>query len=257
MKTPSTYQPAPGGHPAEQLRLEAVVACVGFDDLLDITIPLNHPHLDTLIVVTNHQDRKTQLVCRKHGAICVQTDLFWKNGRTFNKGAAINAGFARFQYHGWRTHLDADVILAPNHRRLLFNHTHLDVDCLYGCDRVDVVGLDEHRRLQKDLLRESQHCWSYLINPKHHRPIGSRYLDPLRGYCPLGFFQMWNAKNQHGYPYSLGTAEHDDIMFADQWPGSQRRHLPSMICYHLCSSEPTWGENWKGDRKQPRLDSQK
>src|SRR5580693_7111178 len=77
----------------ESLRLEAVTVCVGFDDLLDLTLGLNHPHLDTLIVVTSHADRATQAVAKKHGAICVQTDLFGKNGRNFNKGAAINAGF--------------------------------------------------------------------------------------------------------------------------------------------------------------------
>ena len=59
----------------ESLRLEAVTVCVGFDDLLDLTLPLNHPHLDTMIVVTSHDDRATQQVAKKHGAICVQTEL--------------------------------------------------------------------------------------------------------------------------------------------------------------------------------------
>src|ERR1700726_1301465 len=116
----------------EALRLEAVPICVGFDDFLDVTLSLNHCHLDTMIVVTSHDDRKTQLVARKHGAICVQTDLFKKNGRSFNKGAAVNAGFDHFQYHGWRLHLDADIVLPDNFRRLLFNHSHLDRDAIYG-----------------------------------------------------------------------------------------------------------------------------
>ncbi len=132
----------------ESLRLEAVTVCVGFDDMLDLTLPLNHPHLDTMIVVTSHEDRATQQVAKKHGAICVQTDLFTKNGRHFNKGAAINAGFGRFQYHGWRLHLDSDIILPDNFRRVLFNHTHLDPNSIYGADRIDVIGRDELRQLR-------------------------------------------------------------------------------------------------------------
>src|SRR5580700_5612305 len=97
---PSYSSPAPPPA-AESLRLEAVTVSVGFDDFLDVTLGLNHPHLDTQIVVTTHADRATQAVARKHGAICVLTDLFTKNGRNFNKGAAINAGFSRFQYYGW------------------------------------------------------------------------------------------------------------------------------------------------------------
>ena len=67
---PYTLPPSP-----ESLRLEAVTVCVGFDDVLDVTLALNHPHVDTMIVVTSHDDRRTHRVARKHGAICVQTDI--------------------------------------------------------------------------------------------------------------------------------------------------------------------------------------
>ena len=39
--------------------MEAVTACVGFDDVLDVALGNNHPHLDTMIVVTSHDDRAT------------------------------------------------------------------------------------------------------------------------------------------------------------------------------------------------------
>src|SRR5476649_1568604 len=160
----------------ESLRLEAVTVCVGFDDLLDLTLPLNHPHLDTMIVVTNHDDRRTQQVVKKHGAICVQTDLFTKNGRHFNKGAAINAGMGRFQYHGWRLHLDSDIILPDNFRRVLFNHTHLEPNDIYGADRIDVIGLDELKALRAAMLKSPQTAWTFLLNPANQRAIGSRYV---------------------------------------------------------------------------------
>jgi hypothetical protein len=235
---------------SESLRLEALTACVGFDDMLDVTLGQNHPHLDTMIVVTSHDDRATQLCAQKHGAICVQTDLFKKNGRNFNKGAALNAGMSRFQYHGWRLHLDSDIVLPDSFRRVLFNHTHLDPHCIYGADRMDVVGLDELRDI---LAAGPQHTHSAFIHPRSQRPISPRFVDPLRGYLPIGFFQLWHAAFQKPYPYSLGTAAHDDTMFSEQWATEHRRHLATVLCYHLCSQEPKLGENWEGHRGQPRL----
>jgi len=250
------YASQPELFASESLRIEAVTACVGFDDILDVSLANNHPHLDTMVVVTSHEDKKTQEVARKHGAICVQTDLFRKNGRHFNKGAALNAGFDRFQYHGWRLHLDSDILLPDNFRRILFNHTHLDENCIYGADRVDVIGLNELDTLKGRLQSEPQHSWSAFVNPAQNRPLSPRYVDPLRGYVPIGFFQLWHASCQKSYPYSLGTAAHDDVMFAAQWPLSHRRHLPTVVCYHLCAQPPTLGENWDGKRRQPRISRQ-
>jgi len=236
--------------PSESLRLEAVTTCVGFDDILDLTLTENHAHMDTMIIVTSHEDKRTQMVAQKHGAICVQTDLFHKNGRNFNKGAAINAGMARFQYRGWRLIHDADIITPDNFRRLLFNHTHLDEQCIYGCDRFDVIGVNEWRKIKQRGPQSVHRSFVTTYGGTH----SARYVDPLRGYVPLGCFQLYHASCEHSYPYSLGTAAHDDIMFAEQWPQSQRRLLPTVLCYHLVSHKPTTGENWEG-RKSPHLDT--
>jgi hypothetical protein len=220
--------------------------------MLDATLSHNHAHLDTAIVVTGHEDRRTHAVARKHGALLIQTDLFKKNGRSFNKGAAINAGFDMFQYRGWRMHLDADIMLPDNFRRVMFNHSALDTKCIYGCDRVDIIGREEHRRLLQRLRDEPQNAHSAFIHPGHHRPTGHRYVDPLRGYCPIGYFQLWHARAHKAYPYSLGGAAHDDVIFSGQWSAGHRRLLPTAFCYHLCARPPQWGENWDGNRKQPR-----
>lgn len=246
------HPPAPDN--CDALRLEAVTVSVGFDDMLDVTLGLNHPHLDSLIVVTSHEDKRTQRVCQKHGATCVQTDLIRKNGRHFNKGAAINAGFGYFQYHGWRIHMDADIALPDNFRRILFNHTHLERSVLYGCDRIDVVGKDELEAVACHRHDRPQHQHRVLVQAPSSRAIGARFVSTLHGYLPLGFFQLWNAECQKPYPYSLGTAAHDDTMFSALWPESRRRHLASVICYHICARDPVWSENWDGARRMPRLD---
>jgi hypothetical protein len=245
-----TVAPATPQPPEDSTRLEAVTVSVGFDDLLDVTLGLNHGQVDTMIVVTSHDDKATQDVAKKHSAMCVQTDLFFKNGRTMNKGAAINAGFNFFQYRGWRMHLDADMILPGNFRRVLFNHTHLAPDTIYGADRVDIVGPDELKLYLATLMPQQAH--GLIVKPWDGRPIGSRIVSTLQGYLPLGFFQLWHHACQHPYPYSLGTAAHDDIMFSALWPQSQRVHLATVILYHLTANEPAWGQNWEG-RQQPRF----
>lgn len=245
------YGPPPCIDTHEDLRLEAVTVSVGFDDMLDVTLQMNHPHLDTMIVVTSHADHKTQAVAKKHGAMCVETDLFGKNKREFNKGAAINAGFGYFQYHGWRMHLDADIVLPDNFRRVLFNHSQLDKRSLYGADRVNIIGRHEVDCLK--LHSGTQHQHRMLMESLVQRPIGARFIHSLHGYLPLGYFQLWNAVTQKPYPYSLGSAAHDDTLFAMLWPETRRHLLPSGVVYHLCEREPQWGENWEGHRHQPRL----
>jgi hypothetical protein len=234
---------------------------VGFDDILDCTLGFNHPHVDMMVVVTSHQDKKTQDVVKKHGATLVVTDLVKKNDRQFNKGAAINAGFGHFQYNGWRLHIDSDIILADNFRRILFNHTHLNPMFLYGADRLDIMGLEGLEALRKSSLSMPQHMYSSGVSPAHGGAVhqknpsssNARFVCKLHGYCPIGFFQLWHATYHRPYPYSLGTAAHDDVLFATQWQEAHRRLLPSVFCYHLVASPPYYGQNWDGNRRQPRL----
>jgi hypothetical protein len=233
-------------HDLESLRLEGITTCVGFDDILDVSLTHNHPHLDHMIVVTSHEDKKTHAVARKHGATLVQTDLFTKNNRVFNKGAALQHGHSFFVYNGWRLNLDVDIMLPDNFRRILFNNTHLDKDCIYGALRTDVVGLEDLKDARKGL----QHHDSYFISS--NRKIGSTFVDNLNNYCPIGWFQLYHSSNQHPHPHSLGDAAHDDVLFASLWPHSQRRLLPTVICQHLITEDLPMGSNWNG-RKSKRL----
>lgn len=249
-------------HGDDECKLELITTCVGFDDLLEETLSLNMPHVDNAIVVTAHDDKRVRMVANKFGAHAVTTDLFKKNGRNFNKGAAINAGLAYFQYWGWRLHLDSDIALPCNFRRVLFNHTHLEKDCLYGCDRFDVVGKDNINKMRDSFKEFPQARNNFLVDPTHGRSdvfwkVGGRSTTPLDGYTPLGFFQLWHHTEDRPYPYSRGTAAHDDLMFSRLWPESKRRHLPTVACYHLCPRRSRQCENWDGHRRMPRLDEPK
>jgi hypothetical protein len=231
----------------DELRLEAIVACVGFDDLLDVCLKANMPHVDNMVVVTKESDHLTRKVASKHGAQCVITDLYTKNGKTFNKGAALTQGLQATQYHGWKLMLDADIVLPSHFRRVLFNNTDLDKYAIYGADRVNVIGLNELERLMK----EGQTEGNYLRMPPLTRAIEKRVLHELYGYVPVGYFQLFFGDKQ--YVWSKGTAEYDDVLFAVQWPGRQRHILPTAVVYHLCAGEPSYQENWDGIRRHPRL----
>lgn len=237
----------------ECLRLEYVTVCVGFDDMLVHTLEQNMSQVDTAIVVTDHNDRKTHEVCRKLGVRCVPTDLFKKNGRNFNKGAAINAGFNYFQYHGWRMHLDSDIMLPPMFRTMLFNHEYLAKNTIYGCDRVNVYGKKELETIWNDPLQRMNGLFVGQ-HGKFRRQIEARFVNNLEGYLPLGYFQLWNACTQKPYPYSLGSAAHDDTMFSGLWPRQSRDLLKTSYVYHLAARETKMGENWEGHRKQPRFE---
>ena len=234
----------------ESLRLEAVTVCVGFDDLLDVTLGLNHPHLDTLIVVTSHADRATQAVARKHGAICAQTDLFGKNGRPFNKGAAINAGFSRFQYHGWRLHLDADIALPDNFRRILFNHT--------------APGPRLHLRRGSRGRNWRQGHRTGELPPAALPRFSNRStaLAPalgavrryLAGICSNRLFPALALLDAKGLPVVARNRGARRCHVCRAMAGAlQPRHLPTVICQHLCAHAPSLGENWDGERRQPRI----
>ena len=230
---------------AEANKLEVIIPCVGFDDMLAVTLSQNVHHLDHLIVVTTHEDAQTCRVAEEYGATVIRTDLFGHQGKALAKGAALNAALAFCQFSGWRLVLDADIILPESFRRILFNHTHLDPQCLYGADRVDVIG-----RAALNSIKYPQ--WGHREEVLTNLPIRARVNTRLAGYLPLGYFQLWHAESHKSYPSTAGATGLDDAVFAMQWPVSHRRLLPSVIVYHICAAQPQLGENWDGVRRHPR-----
>lgn len=228
----------------EAHKLEAVVTSVGFDDLLDVTLPLNLTQLDAIYVVTISRDARTIQVCLKHGVMAVICDEL-HTGTKFAKGLGLNVGFMRLQYQGWRITMDADIVLPPHFRRVLLNYETLDHQCLYGADRVNLVGPDQWALASKPQ-------WGNRDNVHTDLPIGPRLLSPALGYLPTGYFQMWHAQTHKLYPSTAGAAGLDDVAFATQWPKSHRRLLPSFLVYHLCVAQPVLSENWDGIRRHPR-----
>jgi len=240
------------------MKLEAVTVSVGYGDFLAETLPLNRPHLDRLVVVTKPDDIETQEACAKYDAECVTTHAFGPNGG-FCKGAGINVALNELDLDGWVLHLDADMVL-PIYARQLLERRRLDPECLYGADRLDVVGkvaFDTHireRRLQEPPRTFGTEGW---------------WLHTIRvvfyghgGYVPVGFFQLWHPDGSgvRHYPEDRIAAEpahagNTDLLFSAQWPLERRVLIPELLLCHLESEQIGPGGNWYGRKtKQWRVD---
>ncbi len=223
--------------------LECVIVCHNYSDFLATTLPDNMQFFDRVVVVTGYEDKKTQALCAKYSVDCVQTGIMHDRGAAFNKGLCVNLGLGHLHQTDWVLHLDADIVLPHDFRRLL-DHARLRKENLYGADRVNVYGY-EHWNNHKH-KREPSHVHRYFIEPPHEFPLGARIIHHDHGYVPIGYFQLWHGTRR--YPTHQGNAEHTDVLFACQWPRYQRVLLPEIICYHLESAtEPgPFGTNWSG-----------
>jgi hypothetical protein len=226
--------------------LEGVTVSVNYADFLDETLTQNLDHFDEFAVVTASDDRATQAVCQRHGVICVKSDVHREDPLDrFNKGLMINLGLAHLRNRGWLLHLDADIVL-PDRLRFVLNKSRLNADCLYGADRLNVVGKDHWEQLKQSAGYARQYRRHCLVNPPP-AALGARLLHNEYGYCPIGYFQLWHSRHRdRRYHFSQGSAEHSDVLFALQWPAARRVLLPGIFVYHLESEPAAMGANWRG-----------
>ena len=165
----------------------------------------------------------------------------------FNKGLMINLGLAHLRHRGWLLHLDADIVL-PDRLRFVLNKSRLDEDCLYGADRVNVVGRGPWEAIKQSANYRRQYRHRYLVGPAD-ASLGARLLHNEYGYCPIGYFQLWHSRHRNRrYHFAQGSAEHSDVLFALQWPAAKRLLLPGVFVYHLESEPAKMGANWRGRR---------
>ncbi len=230
--------------------LEAVTISVDYADFLDESLKNNLHHFDEYVVVTSHKDKATQRVCAKHSVICVETDVFTMRGEPFNKGLGINLGLAHLRHLDWMMHIDADIIL-PDRFRTMLNKSALQDDCIYGADRLNVIGADKWREIKETPAFERQFHHRYLVQGDQSCPMGARILHNEFGWCPIGYFQLWHASAHRRYPVNQGGAEHTDLLFSLQWPINKRLLLPNAIVYHLESEKSKQGTNWGGRKTKP------
>jgi len=245
-------------HPQYDNRLEAVIVCRDYSDFLAETLPYNLPHLDRVVVVTQHDDIATKEVCRKWSVECVVTDVFNEWGSTFSKGGAINIGFGALRQRGWMLQMDADIVLPLTFRNML-DKSALQRDGLYGCERCNIQTYAQWKAFKQQIHSEPQFGYRYIMSTPAETPVGANLVHKHYGYCPIGFFQLWHAQYMHNhelrYPEVHGSAEDEDVQWALRWPRSKRHLLPTFRVFHLESEPCKMGTNWKGRKTRPFTES--
>lgn len=239
--------------------LEGLVICVDYSDFLAHTLPHNKTHFDNLIVVTDTKDEKTKKLCEFHHIRCVQTDIFYENGNSFNKGAAIDYGLSLLENKDWVIHLDADIYLPPLTRSILENIP-LETHKIYGADRLMCPSYEKWTEFLNN-PQKIQEGWVYIHMDAF--PIGVRlaeYNNKDAGYEPIGYFQLWNPKGSRvfNYPTEHDYCDRTDVLHCKKFARKDRELLPEIIVIHLESeglSVGSMGKNWKG-RKTRLFESQ-
>jgi hypothetical protein len=234
--------------------LEAVIVCVDYADFLEATLHHNKQFFDHVVVVTSFADKATQNVCRYNNIECIKTDSFYEDGASFNKANGINLGFAHLKYNDWILHLDADVLLPNDFRNLVWAFP-LQRDCVYGADRFNIIGRKQYNALisSKDFHHQYKHKFLSVAPQPAER--GARLIHREFGYCPIGFFQLFNSywirTHDLRYPNNQQNAERSDVLFSLQWPREKRHLIPTACVFHLESERNGQGVNWHGRKSAP------
>lgn len=91
--------------------VDAIVACVDFSDLLEVTLPWNRSRFRRLVVITTPIDESTQSIAKQNDCELILTDIFTARGAAFNRAAAIQQCLSWMQPQDWLVFLDADIMI--------------------------------------------------------------------------------------------------------------------------------------------------
>lgn len=235
--------------------MNAILVCVGLDDILSLTLPYNRHHFDRIVVATTPQDGATHRVAEKSCAEVFVTEAFYEGRAYFRKWLALERGLDYMGREGAICILDCDIVLP---KEVSYPATWEQKGTTVGGPRNGTISqwaasvvlrndclFCPRRRMMEDLVglaKQGLPCenlWQTL--PLHP---GTEFA----GYC-----QIFDAADRHlpkGYWYQTDWihAGGADSFFAQLWPESHRVR-PNWEVLHLGSC----GRNWMG-RVSNRLD---
>jgi hypothetical protein len=199
-----------------------------------MALPRNKAHFDDYVVVTTVEDAETRTLCEAQGVRCVLTERLGHNGARFNKGCALNDGFAALAKRDWIVILDADIVL-PNEAREEIERHATDPGVLFSAKRRVSPTMDLWRRHEAEPERV---------------PLIETH-DDRRGFLQLGpgatgYFVAFNSAApplQNRSPWcaeDFRSAGEVDVEFANAW-GRWRAWLPFTVS-HLGPVR----QNWEG-----------
>lgn len=212
-------------------KVEMVVCCVDYGDMLKHTLPLNLEVFDSVHVVTRESDALTLQVCNNNGVTPVITDawdikgkkipakdIITTNPKVFNKGAGLNAILNTLD--NWVCLVDADIIVTRK-LKILINQFINRVgyrDLLMGTNRVDCPNPEELKQYIDD------------------RTI-KKHWNATRTSPGIGYFQLFNSNSQvldknKIYPEHYSYAGGCDISFRNRFSRVVNLIEPVIHLYH-------------------------
>lgn len=240
------------------MKLQALTICVNYSDFFLFSILENRKQFDRWVVVTDLTDVKTKELCEKYSLLCIQTDVFYTKG-VFNKFAAMNVGLEYIDDDAWVVFLDGDIILHHQTKRVLECLT-LKEDCIYGIDRLNCKGYIkwmEYKSTEGMLINY------WLLHPSGLE-MGARLVHlygyengdgKFKGWGPVGYFQLVHRSSFTLYPEDSLGADHCDLLFSREYDREKRILIPELFCIHLESENAKKGQNWRGRKTAPFIDS--
>lgn len=191
--------------------IDALTVCAGplYAGYLRRSLPVWLDTLDSLTVITKPDDRDTIEVCHGRPRLrLVTTDVFTAHGAAFNKGAALDVGYAAMDPVDWVLHFDSDILPPPDWRRR-FERTHR-VGGVHGAPRYDEKGR----------------------------------LIPDAPPWPYGYFQLWHAADPAAQFWPLFEPWHPhagsyDLEFLEKWP-RDRWHKLNFKVTHFGEVRRNW-----------------
>ena len=217
-------------------RLNVVLTCVNYSDLLVISLRENIKHIEPkyITVVTDINDNLTKKVCEVFGVNCVVTDRFYEDDAVFNKGKGINEGIKSLNNPEWILLTDADIIFPSNFIEDLSKKT-FDSSKLYSASRYL--------------------CRTYKTYLKYKAEnIELEEMDGMNRCMPIGYFQLFSY-NHHSltdkrkiYPEQSNDASWSDMLFGDKF--QQKSCIESVKLIHLGIES----RNWKGRKTERFID---
>ena len=178
-------------------KIEIITTCVGRSSFLRETLQHNKSKVDNVIVVTSPTDYETHRICNGEGAVCVQTDLFYKYNAPFDKGRALNEGVKKLQHNEWVLLTDCDILLLPAHKNFL-RDPKLNKELMFGCRRIILETRSKYLSFIKKIAFNPQEVdVNKLIND-----------DPKE--IGVGFFQLFNISSNRAQEILNEELNHDD-----------------------------------------------
>jgi hypothetical protein len=187
------------------MKIHALTVCVDYADLLALSIDRWMATLDSLLIVTSHEDEATIELAHKHKASVYRTQAFYEDGATFNKGRAMERARKSMPWHDWILFFDADIVPPVDWREQLGE---LAPGNLYGPRRRECPDVSQMER--GDLPYPPNDCIGVGFFQLFHASDAKVQADPLletdwshAGIYDSHFMHRWSHQERKQLPFDV------------------------------------------------------